>query len=309
MPNNTAATGHQGNFLVFLCYGNIGIFHECAYALLTLSRLYGGKLPDDWEIWIYTDKPEFFRALGGCPLPLHYRTLDAATIQQWKGPHGFVHRVKIALLQEFAAAHTGNILYSDTDVVFSDRLEPVFSKIGYGSLYMHVAEGIVGEGHNPVLTKLAKHTRRHHLQSPSGQPLAQMVMWNAGVLGFNSRLATLLEGVLEFTDREYGRFPKHIVEQFAFSVYFGQHGPIKSAAHYITHYWNLKEARHVLEAFFVKYASSPWSELADYSQLIHIPVMMQDKANFYRNRSLAGKMLKKTWLPAVPNWEELVRQL
>ena len=110
--------GVGGNFIVFQCYGNKGIFQECAYALLSLSRSNTSKDLANTEVWIYTDDPAWFSAFKDCPLPLLYRKIDEATIKRWKGKIDFVHRVKIELLKDFVKGKQGNILYTDTDTDF-----------------------------------------------------------------------------------------------------------------------------------------------------------------------------------------------
>jgi hypothetical protein len=296
------------NYIVFQCYGNEGIFHECAYALLSLSRLYEPAELSNAEIWVYTDNPGWF-SFRDCPLPLHFREIDKATIKEWKGKIDFVHRVKIELLKDFTAQRKGNILYTDTDVVFTHRFDKMLADIGAGSLYMHTMEGKVsGEG-NPVLRKLSKHLAKGAQRFVNGKPLHELAMWNAGVLGFNTKYDHLLDKVLAFTDNEYPRFSKHIVEQFAFSVYFQEAGEIKAASPYILHYWNLKEARVVLASFFKEFKNKRWEELVKYSQLLQMPVLMQEKVNFLQNRSITGKLLKKQWAPVKQDWEKLIKQV
>jgi hypothetical protein len=134
-------------------------------------------------------------------------------------------------------------------------------------------------------------------------------MWNAGVLGFSTDHAYLLEDVLAFTDFVYPRFPKHVVEQFAFSLYFQNTSQIHTAHTHIYHYWNLKELRPILLSFFRFFHTNDWDSLVQYSQLIQLPEYLQQKANFYSNRSVIDKLVKKKWLPNIPEWELLVQQL
>ena len=144
----------DNNHLVLQCYGSEGIFHECTYALMSLSRLYTTDELASLPIWLYTDKPEWFRALKDCPLQLHYRTIDSDLIRQWRGKIDFLHRIKIEALIDFAKEHSGNVIYSDTDVVFTRRIDELFSNIAAGHQYMHVMEDRVSNRSNPILTKL-----------------------------------------------------------------------------------------------------------------------------------------------------------
>lgn len=299
----------QTNYIVFLCYGNESTLHECAYSLLSLSRLYSPEELSNTEIWIYTDNPGWFQSFKDCNLPLHYRTVDNATIKLWRGKIDFTHRVKIELLKDLTKDKTGNILYVDSDTVFTARIDMVFEQLQRGKLYMHVCEGVVSDNANPILAKLNNHLRKNVSLKINGKPVHDLAMWNAGVLGFNTRYTRLLDEVLAFTDSQYMQFPKHVVEQFAFSVYFQQAGEVKAAAPYITHYWNLKEVRGALASFFEHFKGVSWDKLQQYSQMIQMHVLMQEKVNFYRNRSLAQSLQKKHWLPAKTNWDEQLKQL
>ncbi|MFI5195962.1 MAG: glycosyltransferase [Chitinophagales bacterium] len=299
----------QKDYIVFQCYGHERVFHECAYALLSLSRLYGpGKLSNT-EIWIYTDNPVWFGSFKDCSLPLKYKAIDNNTIKQWSGKIDFVHRVKIEILKDFTSHEKGNILYLDTDVVFTHSIDKMMKDINEGKLYMHIMEGIISEEGNAVLRKLNKYLQQDGKRELNEKPLQSMAMWNAGVLGFNTKHTGLLDEVLAFTDNEYPKFPKHIIEQFAFSVFFQLKDTVKAAAPYIFHYWNLKEAGLVLSSFFSHFKDKSWEELTRLSSLVQIHTLMQEKANFFRNRGLAGSVLNKYWIPAKPNWEELQKQL
>lgn len=240
---------------------------------------------------------------------MHFRHIDANTIKQWRGSIDFTHRVKIELLKDFTQTRTGNVLYLDSDTVFINRIGKMLEQIQVGKLYMHVMEGRVSDKQNPVLAKLDNYLRKNPGRKVKGQPIYDLAMWNAGVLGFNTQYNHLLDEVLKFTDSEYPKFPKHIVEQFAFSVSFQEQDDVKSAAQSILHYWNLKELRPLLSSFFDHFRDKSWEELTQLSQLIQIHVLIQEKANFYRNRSIVAAIQKKQWQPEIRNWEELCKQL
>ena len=261
------------------------------------------------EIWIYTDNADWFRSFKDCPLPLHFREVNHALIQQWRGKIDFVHRVKIEVLKDMVSSHEGNILYADTDVVFTHRIDNMLQGIADGKLYMHVMEGIVSGCGNPVLTKLYNYLQGHSAMKVDGKPIYDLAMWNAGVLGFNTRYHAVLDDVLTFTDTEYPKFSKHVIEQFAFSVFMQQAAQVHTAAPGILHYWNLKEARQVLASFFDHCKGKTWRELTIASMAIQMHVLMQEKMNFLANRSVADKLMKKNWQPAHPDWKELLKQV
>jgi hypothetical protein len=302
----------QPSYIVMQCYGNESIFHECAHALLTLSAWYRDKEVPVAAICIYTDNEAWFREFKGNNLPLQFRKIDNALIRQWKGSIDFVHRVKIEVLKDFVSNHEGNILYLDTDVVFTQPIEQLLSRIDEGDLFMHVMEGKVHDAGNLILKKLSAFLNGHrdlHINGRSVSVAQDVTMWNAGVLGFNTKYAYLLDDILAFTDIVHQKFSKHIVEQFAFSLFFQHTAQIHTAAPYILHYWNLKEARLILASFFQYFKGKDWNELVRYAALIQIHVPMQEKVSFLENRSIWGKIQKIKWQPVIPDWAELLKQL
>jgi hypothetical protein len=216
------------------------------------------------------------------------------------------------VLRDFTNNHSGNILYLDTDVCFTQPLHNIFLNIEQGALYMHIMEGHVHDSENVVLQKLSKFLRARKTLKVNGADITipeETAMWNAGVLGFNTNRKDLLEKALQFTDDVFPLFPKHVVEQFAFSYYFQNTQPLKAVNSHVIHYWNLKEIRPVLASFFKHFQKESWEEVVRLSSLIQFPDYMQQKANFYETRSVGAKFLKKKWTPELPDWEEMSKQL
>jgi len=289
------------------CYGDEGIFYECAMNLLSLSRLYKKEELEQVEIWIYTDKPAWFNRFRQCDLPLNFKPLNDIILKQWRGKIDFVHRVKIEMLKNVLQGKDGSILYVDTDTLFTRRIDELWQQIEGGALFMHMDEGKVsGEG-NEVLRKL--NAFLHSSQAPQGKPLYDMQMWNAGVLGFNTGHAALLDEVLKLTDSVYARYPKHIAEQFAFSVIFQQQGKVQAAEPYLFHYWNLKEGRELFAKFFKHFEKATWAELTHYSKMIDIPGLVKEKVNFKDNRGFMGKLMGRQWEMKRHDWHALMKQL
>src|SRR5690606_16278846 len=102
-----------------------------------------------------------------------------------------------------------------------------------GALYMHVQESILSHEVNPMMRKLHRFLQKNAPLVIKGKEIQlppDIAMWNAGMLGFHTDRAPLLDEILQFTDEVYRVFPKHVVEQFAFSLYFQQAAQIKSSA-------------------------------------------------------------------------------
>lgn len=299
------------SYIVYQCYGSKEIFDECIFSLITFSSFHKKEDLANLEIWIYTDSPERFQALKDCWLPLHYRTIDKSLLAQWRGEIDFVHRVKIEVLRDFTKEREGNVLYLDTDVTFLRSISSVFDGIAQGKRYMHVMEGAIESERSVVIKKLKKYLTKKPEVKVGDKKIKVSLdteMWNAGVLGF--KIGTVvLEEVLSFTDHLHKKYPKHIVEQFAFSYFFQQQQDVKTTGAYILHYWNFKSLRLLLASFLAHFNSATWDELIRYSQLVQIPAEMQIRTNYLEYRSHKDHLVNKKWMPVIPDWEHLLKQL
>jgi len=298
-------------YLVYHCYGNGAFFQECLYSLLSLSRVCNAADLQQVEVWIYTDNPGWFSQFPDCPINLRFRKTTPEEIKIWQGPQGFNFRTKIELARDFVKTHTGNVLYLDTDTCFTQSIIPLAERIEQGDLYMHTMEALVKDESDNILKKLHRFLQSGPvIVNGKTVPIApDIAMWNAGVLGYSTTHAHLLDEVLAFTDEVYPRFSKHTVEQFAFSVVFANAGTIHAASPYILHYWGIKEVRAVLTSFFKYMQGQPWPKLLHASQAIQMHVHMQDKISFLHNRTVTGKLKKLQWHPRIPHWPLLLEQL
>ena len=247
-----APTNPMPRTLLLQAYGAQPIFDECIYAVLSLVRHYetaGRGLP--CTVVIYTDRPDALRPY--LPEAVLYETLTAATIQEWRGAANFVHRVKIMMLLDYAHRNPATaILYADTDTVVERDLEPLFALIESGTYLVHTDEGRIDGGSNLLFKKLTKFLRKNpHFGIPPST-----MMYNAGVLGLRGTDIPLLERVLNLTDTLYDAYPKHVMEQMAFSLVLQQSGVVATTDDSIYHYWNFKEFRPIAAAFFTEYPNT-----------------------------------------------------
>ena len=288
--------------LVYQAYGPEAVFRECLWSLISLARWVPPE--EAPPILIYTDNPQWF-VDRGISFPITFCPLDAATIKAWRGPHDFVHRLKIELLLDARKRYKGPLLYLDTDTEFIQSPMPLLQRVAAGDLFMHVSEGRLSRPQQPVLNKLLKAFESRKIGAGLGITVTEATeMWNAGVLGFSGQADNILQRTLELTDALYPQYPKHIVEQFAFSVAFSEAGNVHSAAPWIFHYWNFKEWRLWLASFFDYFRNAAWCELVRQSSRMPIHVPLQEKMGFYQGRSLWGKITKEKWQPSLPDWED-----
>ncbi|WP_066830904.1 hypothetical protein [Rufibacter ruber] len=284
--------------LIYQAYGKEDILHELLYSLYSLLKLYPAGLP--CQVVVYTDNEAYLRQF--LPETIAYRQLSAAQIQEWRGPQDFVHRVKIMVLRDFISTHTGSLLYLDTDTVFNQKIEPLFELIEKGHTFvMHENEGVVSTQKNLIFKKVYKFlSARQTGISP------HMTMYNAGVLGLRTEDASVVEQVLSTTDRLYRLFPKHIIEQMAFSFHLAQgaQAPLYCATQEIFHYWDFKEFRELLNAFFRSHQGQPYQQIIPQMGVIDPRELIVDKRRFDQLPGLTRRLYKlvgKRWkLPPYP---------
>ncbi|MBL0355783.1 MAG: hypothetical protein IPP72_02350 [Chitinophagaceae bacterium] len=291
------------NFILFQAYGKEEILAECRFALLQLMQ---HNKPEDICIVLYTDNPTYFEKELAI---FHNPIIEQVALQkitEWRGAIDFVHRVKIKVLQDFFSKHKGNLIYCDTDTSCQQSLSGLFTDIENGVVYMHTNEGLINKRNNIESKKWQR-----FLMAPvciSGTQLTdldKMFMWNAGVIGMNSDKAYLLDQVLAITDAVYPNFPRHTVEQFAFSFTLQKNFTIKAAEDAIFHYWYLKEYRVFLQQFFAIKGKLDLHQQVELLQGCMPQKMMKDKLS-YKKLPLLKKLFAKKW--AISNYPLPIQQ-
>ncbi|MCZ2356478.1 MAG: hypothetical protein LC115_07295 [Bacteroidia bacterium] len=279
------------NYIVYQAYGKTEILHECLYSL---STLWPYILNSDLKVIVYTDQPDWFRQQIGEESSVLFFPITAEKIQQWRGKIDFVHRVKIAVLLDISERVSGNLLYVDTDTTFMASPELLFDTIESQKRIMHTQEDILEKSKLLLNKKIYNHIRGKTFNVPSGQLhiKGNLGMWNAGVLGFQTADKKLLIRVLDITDLLYKEYPKHTIEQLAFSVVFQENGYIFPAENILFHYWNFKEFREVLAVFWQKNEEKTWEQKCSLAQNIRPEKLIQHKISFEQKPYWIRKLRK-----------------
>lgn len=281
------------NAILYQAYGGTDYTNECRYSLLKYLQVYNLTPPADTALVIYTDTPAVFSDFAPFFHYLHVRPLTPETAQRWRGQSNFVHRLKIEMLIDFLAGFEGNVLYCDTDTYLTDSIEPVLNDLENGSFYMHQYEGAINKRENPSFYKWERFLSTTPLVYNNRQVQfdKSLQMYNAGVVGLNSRHKAVLQDVLALTDVVYEKFPKHIAEQFAFSYCLQKSGTVKTADHRIAHYWNLKEFRQLLKTFFTLNGEESIPNLIKKLHLMDAMAIQQEK-NAYEELPFLQRLFK-----------------
>jgi len=230
--------------IVLLAFGNNeGIFAE---SLLCIASWLRFEKDFEFDICIFTDRPTYY-STSYLSKKLLIVPITTEKIEEWKKPYGFIFRAKIKCLQEASLLFKEPLLYLDTDTVLLKPPTELWNHLASGGLIMHADEGLIRLESNPIMRKMHRFLLR---EKPRYQGLNQkpelLSMWNAGVLGFSTQQSEWLNLILEVSDDLYHRYPKHMMEQFAFSWVFQERGKLKAAYEYIWHYWFYKSFREQL---------------------------------------------------------------
>ncbi|MDQ3073198.1 MAG: hypothetical protein M3Q97_08065 [Bacteroidota bacterium] len=253
------------NYVLYQAYGKEEIAHEALFSILSVMRL---EDPDisGFKIIIYTDLKALFQQYLLHYSFIEYREINQSEIREWRGKIDFVHRVKVKILQDFFSMHPdANLIYLDSDTYMLQPLSPLFREVSKGQLLMHICEGRIESQHNPIFRKIFSFIKRNKfdIESISGLKIPLSTeMWNAGVIGMNSTAVHILDSVLQLTDALYSKYPKHVMEQLAFSYFFQQKMPIKATGEVVFHYWYFKTFREHISTFLRKNEGKSAKELA-----------------------------------------------
>lgn len=281
------------HFVLFQAYGSTEILDECKFALMQLLQQYG---IDTISVVIYTDNPLYFTdELAAFPNFIT-ETVSAAQIKEWRGEINFVHRVKIKVLQHFLNKYKGSVLYCDSDTYCLQSPATMFANIDKGAFLMHTNEGYILPTGNSVIKKWHRFLTINNIQinNKTVANIESISMWNAGVIGLSSQYESLLAEVLTITDSIYPLFPKHTVEQFAFSYVFQNACTILPADKYIFHYWNLKEYRIFLKDFYFKYGKMPISKQSEKIKAYLAEPILKEKM-LYKKMFFLKRLLSPKW--------------
>ena len=289
------------NSIAYLAHGNAGYINECRFSLLKLLQVYNLRPPAGLGVVVYTDQPQAFEAFIPFFVRFVLEPVNEALLKEWIAGTGYVHRAKTKMIQDALAKHPGNLVFFDTDTYITAPIDDWWDNIAAGTIYLHTKEGMLDRQQDKTFYKwdrfLAKAVIRYGRKTFVYDK--RLAIWNSGVMGLSGNHAAVLEDVVQLMDAIYQQFPKHIAEQVAVSYCFAEAAPsIKAAENKVVHYWNLKEFRQLLSAFFLQNEEESIPSLIKKVHALDAVTIKQDKNNFTRLPFLQRllKMVKgKQW--------------
>jgi hypothetical protein len=280
------------NYIVFQAYGNDYIFHECFFAILSILRKAGRS---DFSFLIYTDRPSKFDWLQ--LEHVEFEILSTDLLKLYAGEQGFVHRVKIKILEHALNKYQGIFLYLDTDMYAIDDVTKLFEKVSSHQTLMHENEGLIESKYNLIAKKIYNFVDRNAQWLEENKMLLSKKsrMFNAGVIGISNSHTSILSDVLSKTDVLYLKYPKHIIEQIIFSCELNAHTHVVDTSDKLFHYWFFKEFRDILNIFFdfqFKKGRTV-NEIINHIQDIDPAVLGASKLEYIQSKNFIVKLWKR----------------
>ncbi len=286
--------------LIYLAYGSSDLHAEAIYSLLSYYRVARSAV----RVLIYTDAAAAFRQVLGERPGVYYPAVTPGEWQRWRGSSNKVYLLKVGVLTHAARHYPGNLLFVDTDTIWQLDPAPLFAQIERGQFVMHVSEGELATG-NELSRKIYRRLQGQTFQVAQRKLSlgSTTVLYNSGVLGLSSALAAELVGVVELADQLYAAYNKHMMEQLAFSMWFGETDKIAEAAPYVLHYWNLKAARPLLTRVFRQHAPHSLAAFYEKATALNLGELHESELRYRALPSWRRTLLKlvgRQWqLPAL----------
>jgi hypothetical protein len=240
--------------IVYIVHGPARYFDEARFSILTLVHLLRTSGCSDYRIWVWTARPQL--------LPRHeviiYKDLDESSLEAMRGPLGLVHRIKLIVLAEAAAAIKEDFVYVDGDSRWLQLPDVEFEELqrssakSRGLLYMNGIDGTLSE---QFIGKYYRYLTRNHaaLKALFGIAEGPWRIWNAGVLGMRySSSKVLLGESLALCDALVPWLtPRIYVEQLALNLVATKYFDIHPFQRAIDHYWDcsFEASIHLCEFF------------------------------------------------------------
>ena len=280
------------NYLIYLCYGNDDFLSETLFSILSFYKYHATA---NIQVVVYTDNATFFKKFFSSSII--YNEISDTKIREWKGQINFIHRTKIMVLKDACQKYAGNLLYVDSDTIFLQECNLLFKKIENSAILFDNYEGKLSSARGGIAKKLRNCFKIQNKffvdkQNDYVEFDTNFEIWNAGIIGFQSKLAPVLDKVLDLVDILYAKFPIFVMEQMAFNFYFQKLQKPLPTEEYIHHYWYFKEFRLVLNHFFKHNKNKTATELIFEIDKIKPELLSVEKRN-YKKKNFLQKQIHK----------------
>lgn len=304
------------HLLVTQSFGRENEYRRALFTILSFWAWYSGPASQVKTV-LFTDAPDFFRPYL-TDIEVEYVLLTPDKIRVMRGQIDFLHRMKIALIEEAFQRNPGaHMLYVDSDTFFTADALPWIQAFRPGRSFMHLLEYPYEECRNlPLPMGVTFHAFLRLIEEQSFQTsrgtehyTPQQESWNAGVMGLPAETLAMIPDVYQLTDQFYPPTQNHASEQYAFSLVLQTRTEMERCDQYVYHYWYRvkKQITDLIlaEYFTPQFRSQPWAEKLRVAREItqrlpqdyeRHPLMLQDNAVQAFNEDRFKEGYRQAWL-------------
>lgn len=276
----------QSNHLLYLLYGKkTAYLHEAKFSILSALRHQADR--ESFSITVFTDHPEAFE-----DWPVRTVFLDEATLAQWMGPAGYVHRRKaMAIRQGMELAE--KTIFVDTDTIFVKDPAILFERVSdehflmdqFEFCWQHASQR---DDYTGLVAELAANQR---------SPSPSLRLYNSGICGMTRHHTGLLDEAITLIDQwAHLHTQLHTMEQIAVSFMLGDKQVVE-ARDCVHHYYSQKSYYHAMVGLFFQRFDEQFSRaLVEVSRGVpsHIPPpnLTHRVGNRFRLMGLSSELRK-----------------
>ena len=255
---------------VILAYGRETEHRRATFAILSFWAWYEAR-DNEARTVVFTDKPELFaEPLAG--LPIDYVLLTPEHLEDLRGPQNYVHRVKLAIIDQVFREHPGaNVLFTDSDTFFVAEADQLLASLRPGTSLMHQREYRLADAVGIYAAfNQAKYPRKllefiEDRTFPVGATRQRFgpsqFSWNSGVLGLAPEVASFMPDIMALNDALYAGCGWVTCEQIAFSLALQTQTHLEPSDQYVFHYWGQRQ-KQLMDGLLVSLLDQPFGALA-----------------------------------------------
>lgn len=244
------------------------------------------------KVVLFTDRPERFKQVFS-GLDVHYVLLTPEKIRKMRGQIDFLHRMKIALIDEaFSLIGDRYLLYADSDSFFLQNIQPLLSQLNSGTVSMHVDEYLfeemasfelpAGGTFRAVHRFFAEQVMRDAVGIPFRVDPKRMSSWNAGIMCFHPDQASVIPDVYALTEQIFPASENHASEQYAFSIVLQSRYNVIPCWDYSYHYW-YRTKKQIADWFLNEHISAAFEVLPLDGKLFLVQTWVEQMQKEFKN--------------------------
>lgn len=243
------------------------IVYETIYSIFSLHKIYLNDF-NSININIITDFPsEMFDPINRFS-NVHIEKIDNKVVESWCLTGGaYIFKVKIHALMYYFSRNDSDVLFVDSDTIYTDKIDYIFKEINNGKFVMNFKcmsiNRVIDKYKNVDLSLINDEEARKrifiyrdmyrvgHIKSQNKTKCYEIpelfTPYNSGVIGIKHSDRRLLNDVLDVCESIYSKYNYICSEEFAFSLVFClTNREILECNESIYHYFPEKRTRFII---------------------------------------------------------------